>query len=159
MAFFEDIGKKVSQTSQDAIKKTKILAETTKLNSQISGEKRVISDNYSKIGEKYFELFGDDPDENMACFVTAIKDALAKIEEYEAQIKALKGVASCKSCGAELKEGALFCTACGAKVEETQPEDQPMEQPAPLHLCSTCGNPLPDGAMFCSGCGTKADTQ
>jgi hypothetical protein len=57
MAFFEDLGKKVTQTGQEAIKKTKIMAQTTKINSQISAEKRVIADNINKIGERYYELF------------------------------------------------------------------------------------------------------
>lgn len=155
MAFFEDIGKKVSQTSQDAIKKTKIMAETSKLNGQISAEKRVISENYSKIGEKYFELFSANPDENLAGFVTVIKEALLKIEELEDQIKKLKGIECCPNCGAEIKDGAAFCTACGAKIE-SQPPEEPAAAQAVAKACVNCGTPLAEGVMFCSNCGTKA---
>lgn len=38
--FFEQFGKKVTQTSQDAMKKTKEFAEIAKLNTQISDEEK-----------------------------------------------------------------------------------------------------------------------
>lgn len=155
MAFFEDLGKKVSQTSQDAIKKTKIMAETSKIHSQISSEKRKIADNYSKIGEKYFELFFDSADENLSGFISEIREAQQRIEEYEEQIKKLKGIECCVNCGAALKEGALFCTSCGTK----SPQPQPVEQEAAqvVCVCSSCGKQLTEGALFCSGCGAKAE--
>lgn len=156
MAFFEDLGKKVSQTSQDAIKKTKIMAETSKINSLISSEKRVISENYSQIGEKYFELFCDNPDENLVGFVAAIKEAQQKIVDFEDQIKKLKGIAGCPNCGTELKDGALFCTACGTKIEAPIAEEKEVPQTT-QKVCTNCGAALSDGSLFCSGCGTKAE--
>lgn len=156
MAFFEDLGKKVSQTSQDAIKKKKIMAETSKINSQISSEKRKITDNYNKIGEKYFELFGDCADENLSGFIAAIKESLQKIEEYEEQVKKLKGIECCEKCGADLKEGALFCTSCGTKAPQPQAEETVVVQ-VPARVCVTCGMQLTEGALFCSGCGKKAE--
>jgi hypothetical protein len=155
MAFFEDLGKKVSQTSQDAIKKTKIMAETTKLNSQISGEKKDISENFSKLGEKYFELFSELPDSNLAEFVTAIKASKQKIEEYEEQIDKLKGIESCPNCGAEMKDGALFCVSCGTKLAE--PPIAEVTAPAAGKVCANCGTQLASGVLFCSSCGTKTE--
>ncbi|UOO37240.1 zinc ribbon domain-containing protein [Oscillospiraceae bacterium CM] len=155
MAFFEDLGKKVTQTSQDAIKKTKILAETTKINSQISAEKRAISDSFSKIGEKYFELFAENPDENLAVFVLAVKEAQAKINDFEEQINKLKGAESCPSCGASVTEGSLFCTSCGAKLTPP-PAEEPVAAPE-VKTCSGCGAVLAPGAVFCSGCGQKTE--
>ena len=45
-SFFEGLGKKVSQTGQDAMKKTKELAEMTKINSQISEEEKKLNKLY-----------------------------------------------------------------------------------------------------------------
>ncbi len=156
MAFFEDIGKKVSQTGQDAIKKTKIMAETSKINTQISSEKRVITETYCKLGEKYFELFCDKPDDNLAVFVAAIQEAKQRIEEHEDQIKKLRGIECCPNCGAELKDEALFCTACGTKIAEPPSEEKEASQVV-AKICTNCGAKLDDGVRFCSNCGTKAE--
>jgi hypothetical protein len=157
MAFFEDLGKKVSQTGQDAIKKTKILAETTKINSQISGEKRVIAENFSKLGEKYCELYSDSPDENLAPFIAAVREAYQKIADYEEQIIRLKGAECCPKCGAEIKDGAQFCVSCGARFEPATPAaDTPTAQPLP-RVCRGCGAPLADGVRFCGSCGAKCE--
>ncbi len=152
MAFFEDIGKKVSQTSQDAIKKTKAMAETAKLNTQISAENKIVTNNYMIIGERYVELFGDSPDENLAEYVAAIKEARRKIEEYEEQISNLKGVERCPNCGVETKEGAIFCAACGTKLPELPAEEI---EAADGKICKKCGQPLNEEAIFCPGCGTR----
>lgn len=51
-------------------------------------------------------------------------------------------MAVCKSCGAELLEGAAFCMKCGSKVETES-------------VCPNCGEKLMEGAAFCMKCGTK----
>jgi DNA-directed RNA polymerase subunit RPC12/RpoP len=154
MAFFEDFGKKVSQTSQDAIKKTKAMAESARINSQISAENKIIWDNYTKLGQRYYELNGENPDDCLAEYVEAIRNARQKIEEYEQQVTKLKGLTRCPNCGAEMKDAAVFCTACGTKLPEPPPEE---EQPAAGHACKNCGRELGDGTVFCPGCGTKAE--
>ena len=39
-SFFEELGKKVTQTSQEAMKKTKDLAEIAKINAQMTDEEK-----------------------------------------------------------------------------------------------------------------------
>jgi hypothetical protein len=155
MAFFEDLGKKVSQTGQEALKKTKIMAEVTRINSQIAAEKRVIADNINKIGEKYYELYCDSPDANLAPYVDAIKEAHRKIEDCEDQINKLKGVECCPKCGAELKAGTLFCPACGTGIEQPQAAKEPVN--TAMRVCAACGTPLADGVRFCGNCGAKSE--
>lgn len=157
MAFFQDLGKKVSQTSQDAVKKTKIMAETAKINSHIEGERRNINEAYNKLGKRYFELFPDTSDENLREFCDAIKESMRQIEDYQEQIKQLKGITACPNCGTDYPEGAAFCTTCGAKLaaSEASEEEQPAEPQ--VKFCSGCGKPLSEGTKFCAECGTKAD--
>jgi hypothetical protein len=155
MAFFEDLGIKVSQPGQEALKKTKIMAEITRINSQIAAEKRLIADNVNKIGEKYYELYCDSPDARLAPYVDAIKEAHRKIEDFEDQINRLKGVESCPKCGAELKACTLFCSACGTRIEQPQAEGEPAN--AAARFCAACGTPLGDGMRFCGNCGAKSE--
>ena len=154
MAFFEDIGKKVSQTSQDAIKKTKAMAEIAKINALISAENKTIWDDYTKLGEQYFKIFGDKPDENLAEYVTAIKGATRKIVEYNDEIRKLKGIERCPNCAAEMKDGAVFCTTCGTKLPEPPPDES---TPTMDKVCKNCGKVLVEDVVFCPGCGQKAE--
>jgi hypothetical protein len=73
-------------------------------------------------------LFGGAPDDDLAEFILAIRDATMKIDEYTEQIRKLKGFERCPVCGAETKEGAVFCAACGAKLPEP-PAEEPLPPP------------------------------
>ncbi len=152
MAIFENISKKVSRTSQGAIKRTKAMAETAKINAQISAENKVIWDNYTALGQRYYELFGGAPDEDLAEYIEAIRVATMKIDQYGSQISKLKGIERCPGCGAEMKDGAIYCTVCGTKLPEPAAEEMPENK-----ICKNCGQPLGDDAVFCSGCGTRAE--
>ena len=128
MAFFDELGKKISQAGQSAVQKGKELADIAKLNSSVSDEKRKIADNYREIGKLYFSLHGENPGVDFAAMVAAIHESESKIVEYKQQIKDIRGVVCCEKCGAEVSSNAAFCSACGApmpvvKPVETQPED------------------------------------
>ncbi len=56
----------------------------------------------------------------------------------------------CRSCGAELRDGAKFCEACGTKVPEEKPEKS---------FCTSCGKELAPDAAFCTFCGAKKNAR
>ena len=51
MSFLNNLGQKISDVSQTTIKKTKDLADTAKLNLNISEEERKIDTAYEQIGK------------------------------------------------------------------------------------------------------------
>ena len=57
MAFFDQLGQKLTQTSQDAVKKTKDMAEAVRLNSAVADEGKKIEAAYREIGRLYYERF------------------------------------------------------------------------------------------------------
>lgn len=128
MAFFDDLSKKLSQTSADVMKKTKDFADTTKLNSMISDEERKIQEAYRQIGKAYFDAHKDAPAAEMAEFVAQVIEAQEKIVQYNEEICQIKGVTKCPSCGAEIPQDAMFCGTCGTKME---PKAEPAEE-API---------------------------
>lgn len=152
MAFFDQLGQKLSQTSQDAVKKTKDMAEVVRLNSAISEENKKIEAAYREIGKLYYEHCAGQEEAGpmFQSAVAVVQQAETSIREMKETIARLKGVQICPGCGSEVAIGALFCTNCGAK----QPD--PPAPPVPEGgVCVSCGSPLTPGALFCNNCGTR----
>lgn len=164
MAFFDDLGKKISQAGQSTMQKTRDMADVAKINMQISDEEKKINDTYLQIGKLYTELHASDSEEAFQGMVQTIADAQGKIKEYQAQIQEIKGVVRCEKCGAEVSKEAAFCPACGMKMPEIVPEEtEKAEEEGATQAaesvvekkCSNCGAVLGNDALFCSECGTK----
>lgn len=155
MAFLEDIGKKISQTSQGAVQKTKDFTEITKLNGQISQLQKEAEEYYTQLGKTYYELHSEDAEQSLAGQVASIKNALQQVDRLNEQIQKIKTAKRCLNCGTEIAEDTMFCPNCGTKVPEPQPVAQPapMAQ-APAKFCTNCGAPQAADAAFCSECGT-----
>jgi len=106
MGFFDDLGKKLSDASQDVMQKGKEMADTAKFNAQIHDEEKKISAVYSKIGKKYFEVFENAPSEDFKAFIDEIHAAQAKIAEIQEKLNALKneGKDAVENAAADAKE-------------------------------------------------------
>jgi hypothetical protein len=174
MAYFDDIGKKISKTSQDAVKKTKEMAATVKLNSQVLNEERTINTLYIQLGQLYYTKFGMNTDttpcdsdmKNNApvlspeelnneftniCF--QISEGFERIENIKSEIIRIKNTRLCPKCGNECAADILFCSACGFQLPIIAP--QMTTQTVEVKLCPNCGNKFPEDAVFCTGCGRK----
>ena len=116
MGFFDDFGKKISSAGQEAIAKTKELADVAKINSSISDEENKIKTAYSEIGKKYFENHSEDSEEDYEAQIAVIKEAMEKIKAYEHQIVEIKRVVKCPNCGAENSKTDAFCATCGTAL-------------------------------------------
>lgn len=127
MSFLNNLGQKISDVSQTTIKKTKDLADTAKLNLNISEEERKIETAYGKIGKWYVENHREDADEGVKTWIDAIAASEAKIKEYRDNIHQMKGVAICPSCGASVDADAAFCSSCGQKMPE-KPKPEPVKE-------------------------------
>lgn len=106
MGFFDDLGKKLSDASQDVMQKGKEMADTAKFNAQIHDEEKKITAVYSKIGKKYFEVFENAPSEDFKAFIEEIHAAQAKIAEIQEKLNALKneGKDAVENAAADAKE-------------------------------------------------------
>lgn len=145
MAFFDEIGKKITKTSQEAYSKTKDLADVMKLNSAISDNEKFLAKKYEALGQLYYFKNADKiVSEEYQTLFSEISKILLDIDNYKEQIKILKGVKKCTVCGADMPSGATFCTNCGAKVVNTS-----------IVVCNNCGKTIPAGAAFCTNCGAK----
>ncbi|MDR0984134.1 MAG: zinc-ribbon domain-containing protein [Ruminococcus sp.] len=177
MAFFDELGKKLSQTGQTVAQKTKNTTETIKLGGMVSDEEKRIHNTYLQIGKTYYENFSDRPDPLLSDFIYSINDSRSKIASYKEQIEQLKGISRCANCGSDLPKNSTFCSNCGASVAapaayggaptygapETmpgqqvgQPMGQPMaQQPIPQQpMAQPIPQPVsPPVSLACSNCG------
>ncbi|MCD8134174.1 MAG: zinc ribbon domain-containing protein [Clostridiales bacterium] len=184
MAFYDNFGKRIQQTGQGAIEKTKKTAETVKINAAVSEQEKKIQSIYTNIGKAYFEKYADHPeDEDFLPYFQEIEGCTEKIREYQDQLAELKGLTKCKHCGMNISVNAAFCNYCGTRIipeasaahsGKTCPncgqavkEDQlfcnmcgqrlDIVEESPRRVCSGCGAELAEGAMFCTNCGRKAE--
>jgi len=120
MGFFDELGKKISDASQDVMQKGKEMADTAKFNSMIHDEEKKITAVYSKIGKKYFEDFKNAPAEGFKEFVDEIHAAQAKIAEIQEKLNALKneGKAAAEAVATEAKEAVSNAANTAANVAE-----------------------------------------
>ena len=149
MAVFDSIGKKVSQMSQGALKKTQQMADVSTFKAKIEEEKKSIASFYTQIGMHYYKTYELEPhDDQLKKLCLALTEANERIAQYTQQISEIRGIRRCGNCGAELQRGATFCSSCGTKAE-------PVDGAA--RVCAFCGMELEADAKFCPGCGAKTD--
>lgn len=150
MAFFDNIGKKLSQTGQMAVQKTKEMADVAKLNSNISDEEKKISNAFYQIGQLYVDLHSDDFESDFEALITQLKESQNNVEVLKKEIQDIKGVKRCSTCGAEIPNNATFCSSCGTAVTQQKAVDA-----ANLIKCTNCGKMIEKGMRFCTFCGNE----
>lgn len=148
MAFFDKLSRTVTEASQKTIAKTKELADTSRLNTMISEQEKIITNQYFQIGKLYVSIHKDNFEDDFAGMIAAIADAEAKIRDYKKQIQDIKGVQRCEKCGAEVPNGAAFCSSCGATMPKIQASDS-----SDYVKCENCGTDVKKGMRFCTSCG------
>jgi len=153
MAFFDEIGKRITQTSQNAAQKTKNMTETVRLKGIISDEEKRINSYFLQIGKMYCEIYSENLDENFAQLVSGVAASKAKIFELTEQIKILKGVTKCTQCGGEVPNNVAFCSSCGSPMTNIAV----MSSPNNVIICSKCGSPVVTNVSFCTNCGNRLE--
>lgn len=152
MDFFDNLGSKLTQTGQKAKEMTNSLVESAKLTQQLNELNKALKELYEKVGERYCELHGDAPEEDLAELCAEVKGKKEEQQLLSAELQRVKNVRLCPECGQENPADVNFCAQCGAKLPELP------KPPAPQTVfCPGCGAQLNAGMKFCTKCGTKLD--
>ncbi len=154
MAFFEQIGKHLTDAGQNVAQQTKNLAETTQLNNTISEKEKKISELYISLGKSYYDRHKNDTSATDQKMIEQINTLYSEILECKNKIKKIKGITKCIKCGADIPVNVAFCSNCGTKIilEET-PEPKDKDE----RICNVCGTKISKDNLFCTHCGTKID--
>lgn len=157
--FAKEAGKTISEKASDVV-------EITSLSSQISTEKTNIANAKKELGELIWKRFEDGAalDDEAGAICATIKEAMAKIADFEAQIEALKAPKEEKAeeacCCEEKKE--CCCEekkecCCEEKAEEAccceEKKECCCEEKPATKICPLCGAEQPIDAKVCEICG------
>jgi len=129
--FFGEIGNKFSNATQNVANATTSFFSSTKLNSQIAGEKKDIEKLFYKLGEATYGKVKEgvaSVDGDLAVIVEEIRaheEAIAALKDDLAKVRNKK---ICPECGFEMDRKTPFCPQCGTKQEI--PVDEPEEAEA-----------------------------
>lgn len=117
MAFFEELGKTLSDTGKEVATKAKALTETIQLKTQISAEKTKLEEAYAVIGKQFYEA-NVEPEEAYAKAYEAVRASRERIAALEIELTQSEGTRICAECGAKIPKNTFFCGKCGAPVKE-----------------------------------------
>jgi hypothetical protein len=120
MAFFEDLGKKLTKVGEVAAEKTKEVAEFTKVNAKILDTQNKLDKAYIEVGKRYVELHPANEEDEMKSAVEAVYGLEDQLKELRKQLQDLKGTLKCEICGAECAAEAVFCSKCGAELKKEE---------------------------------------
>lgn len=151
MAFFDDLGAKLTSAGQKTMKKANDLTDSAKLTMRTNELNRAVQELYTKLGEQYYALYGEQPAEGLEDLCREIAENQEEIQKIRMEIQRIKQIKVCPSCGSENPGDANFCSKCSAALPE-------FPKPAPASdgcVCPNCGNPVGETAQFCTKCGTK----
>lgn len=127
----------VSVFAKGVSKKAKGNYDVVAMNTKVSSLRREIQGIYSKIGEQYYAIHKETPDEDLKDFIEEVKEKETQIAELQKQIEDTKAVTAeiplktaavsdsqnagtnvkyCTNCGAAIPEDSNFCTSCGTSI-------------------------------------------
>lgn len=136
MGFFDKVkqtasvvGGKVKDTGVAIGDKSKVAIEKQKIKSAITKENQDITRQYTQIGKKYVELFGEQASLEFAENIKAINTAKDEITRLSIKLNELDDYITCQ-CGARVPKNAVFCPTCGNAISvttETTAEEETSE--------------------------------
>lgn len=121
--FFEDLGKRITETAEAVSKKTEEVVGTQKLKNQIRIMERNNERDFEHLGKMIYERFqkGEVLDLKFVELCESIEQREESIEVYLKEIAELQGKEICKNCKGQLEQGMVYCPKCGVKVEKEEP--------------------------------------
>lgn len=151
MTFFDEFSRKASKVAAKTVHKTQEIAETARLNMQISELHKKVMELYTKLGKEYFSLHAYDYEETLAEIVNNILDTLNEIDELKTSVQNIQKQRTCPKCGTQISIGAAFCSSCGYEISVATENNEYV-------FCENCGEQIKKEMKYCTACGNPMRT-
>lgn len=155
MAFFEQIGKRITDAGQGVAQQTKNLTDTTRLNAKIAENKKKMSQLLFEMGQDYYQKHRKDKDNEEQEYIDLVNELFREILKCQKEIELIKAVDVCKVCGSRIVEGSSFCMSCGARLNADEIDDSSLIDSSNTRKCPVCGTVVDEESAFCTSCGAK----
>ena len=120
--FFDDLGKRLTETADAFSKKTEEVVETQRIKTQIRLLKRNLERDFEDLGIMLYGKYqkGEEVADEYKELCEVIKGREENIAEYEREIAEMKGTMVCPSCSHLPAKLMNFCPSCGAKLSKDE---------------------------------------
>ena len=129
--FFGAIGKFFARAAVGAADKTSSMMEKTKINSQITGERKEIEKMCQQIGESVLERAAAGEiqlSERENLLMEEINVHQDRIREFRKVMAGLRNMKICPACESLIAIDVAFCPKCGAPTPVPEPEEVMAEE-------------------------------
>ena len=156
MGFFDDLRKKVAETTSSFQETTNKIEKENKCKKAMKENDNKLEKLYIDLGKKVYELEPNTEEFNNVVNEkkTEIASIMKENENLRIQILTLNNKKICSGCGAEIDMNTTFCPQCGKEQEKVEVKEV---IPAGKRKCSGCGEIIDDNNLFCPNCGTKKE--
>ncbi len=120
--FFGELGKSISRATRQAVDKTSVFVESTKISAQISSQHHEIEKLYQKIGETIYKKVrtGEyEPDAEVMLIVEEIRKRQGQVTGMRKNLAEVRNMKVCPSCGELIQSDVAFCPKCGTPTPLT----------------------------------------
>ncbi|MDE7122238.1 MAG: zinc-ribbon domain-containing protein [Oscillospiraceae bacterium] len=140
--FFDQLSAGFTNASRTVSQKVKNLNDTNKLTSQVKTEQNNIHQNLVAIGQKYYDLCRDNPDEEFQAMVEAIIKSEQTIARLQQEIESVRA-----------REPELMSVPGQSTININ------INTPSDFRTCPNCGSRSQGDSAFCPHCGQNLTSQ
>ncbi len=128
---FRNLGSILKSGGQTVSSGAKNMKEVIVRNGQIQEASKNINALYLEIGKQYFIKHASDMGAEFGALMRQIMKEQEKIDRLNEEIKQIRGVVKCPSCGEDNSLDALFCCNCGNPIKQGSPVNSVSDDPLP----------------------------
>lgn len=129
MAFFDELGRRISGVSRVAARKAKEMTDIGGLKLQIADENRKLSRLYENLGREYYDMCKDQPDEDLEGLVNQVRNVVEKISGLQQEISQVEAESAAKAEADRLRREIEAKARKEAIVEAEMREVEEIQEP------------------------------